>query len=151
MKNKIVTAIIFVVVVAVTAYVVITKDDRFYLSDDYYNNSSFIEINSEQIDALSNKKYLLFTYNNYCSFEIPCDKIFEKFSSDYNIEILSISFEQFKNTQFYKIVKYAPSVMIISNNKVVAYLDAENNNDVDKYQSVDAFKEWLEKYIYLEK
>jgi hypothetical protein len=151
MKNKIVTAIIFVVVVAVTAYVVITKDDRFYLSDDYYNNSSFIEINSEQIDALSNKKYLLFTYNNYCSFEIPCDKIFEKFSSDYNIEILSISFEQFKNTQFYKIVKYAPSVMIISNNKVVAYLDAENNNDVDKYQNVDAFKEWLEKYIYLEK
>lgn len=151
MKNKIVTAIIFVVVVAVTAYVVITKDDRFYLSDDYYNNSSFIEINSEQIDALYNKKYLLFTYNNYCSFEIPCDKIFEKFSSDYNIEILSISFEQFKNTQFYKIVKYAPSVMIISNNKVVAYLDAENNNDVDKYQSVDAFKEWLEKYIYLEK
>lgn len=151
MKNKIVTAIIFVVVVAVTAYVVITKDDRFYLSDDYYNNSSFIEINSEQIDALYNKKYLLFTYNNYCSFEIPCDKIFEKFSSDYNIEILSISFEQFKNTQFYKIVKYAPSVMIISNNKVVAYLDAENNNDVEKYQSVDAFKEWLEKYIYLEK
>ena len=151
MKNKIVTAIIFVVVVAVTAYFVITKDDRFYLSDDYYNNSSFIEINSEQIDALTNKKYLLFTYNNYCSFEIPCDKIFEKFSSDYNIEILSISFEQFKNTQFYKIVKYAPSVMIISNNKVVAYLDAENNNDVDKYQSVDAFKEWLEKYIYLEK
>lgn len=151
MKNKIVTAIIFVVVVAVTAYVVITKDDRFYLSDDYYNNNSFSEINSEQIDALSNKKYLLFTYNNYCSFEIPCDKIFEKFSSDYNIEILSISFEQFKNTQFYKIVKYAPSVMIISNNKVVAYLDAENNNDVDKYQSVDAFKEWLEKYIYLEK
>ena len=151
MKNKIVTAIIFVVVVAVTAYFVITKDDRFYLSDDYYNNSSFIEINSEQIDALTNKKYLLFTYNNYCSFEIPCDKIFEKFSSDYNIEILSISFEQVKNTQFYKIVKYAPSVMIISNNKVVAYLDAENNNDVDKYQSVDAFKEWLEKYIYLEK
>jgi hypothetical protein len=39
----------------------------------------------------------------------------------------------------------------ISNNKVVAYLDAENNNDVDKYQNVDAFKEWLEKYIYLEK
>ena len=151
MKNKIVTAIIFIVVVAVNVYVVITKDDRFYLSDDYYNNSSFSEINSEQIDSLSNKKYLLYTYNNYCSFEIPCDKIFQKFSSDYNIEILSISFEQFRNTQFYKIVKYAPSVMIISNNKIVAYLDAENDNDVDKYQNVDAFKEWLEKYIYLEK
>ncbi len=151
MKNKIITAIIFIFIVAVTVYVVITKDDRFYLSDDYYNNSSFSEITSEQVDGLSNKKYLLFVYNNYCSFSVPCDKIFQKFSSDYNIEILSISFEQFKNTSFYKIVKYAPSVMIISNNKIVAYLDAENDNDVDKYQKVDAFKGWLEKYIYLEK
>ena len=151
MKNKIITAILFIVIVGVTVYVVITKDDRFYLSDEYYNNSSFSEINSEQVDALSNKKYLLYTYNNYCSFATPCDKIFQKFSSDYNIEILSISYEQFKETQFYKIVKYAPSVMIISNNKVVAYLDAENDNDVEKYQNVDAFKGWLEKYIFIEK
>lgn len=151
MKNKIITAIIFIVIVVVTVYVVITKDDRFYLSDEYYNNNSFIEITSDQVDGLINKKYILFTYNNYCSFTIPCDKIFEKFSKDYNIEILSISYEQFKTTSFYKTVKYAPSVMIISNNKIVAYLDAENNNDVDKYQNVDAFKNWLEKYIYLEK
>ena len=151
MKNKIVTVILFIVVVAVTVYIVVTKDDRFYLSDEYYNNGTFNEITSEQIDGLSNKKYILYTYNNYCSFATPCDKIFQTFSNDYKIDILSINYEQFKNTSFNKIVKYAPSVMIISNNKVVAYLDAENDRDVEKYQNVDAFKEWLEKYIYLEK
>ena len=151
MKNRIITAIIFIVIIVSTVYIVITKDDRFYLSDEYYNNNSFSEITSDQVDGLINKKYILYTYNNYCSFTIPCDKIFQKFSEDYNIGILSINYEQFKTTSFYKTVKYAPSVMIISNNKIVAYLDADNNNDVDKYQNVDAFKNWLEKYIYLEK
>ncbi len=151
MKNRIITAIVFIVIIVSTVYIVITKDDRFYLSDEYYNNNSFSEITSDQVDGLINKKYILYTYNNYCSFTIPCDKIFQKFSEDYNIGILSINYEQFKTTSFYKTVKYAPSVMIISNNKIVAYLDADNNNDVDKYQNVDAFKNWLEKYIYLEK
>ena len=80
MRNRIISAIVFIVIIVTTAYIVITKDDRFYLSDEYYNNNSFIEITSDQVDGLINKKYILYTYNNYCSFTIPCDKIFQKFS-----------------------------------------------------------------------
>ena len=33
----------------------------------------------------------------------------------------------------------------------MAYLDAEKDDDLDKYQDLDEFTKWIEKYIYSEK
>ena len=70
---------------------------------------------------------------------------------NYHIHILSIPFADFKKSNLYKTVKYAPSILIIENNKVLAYLDADKDEDIEKYQEVEALKEWLEDYIYLTK
>ena len=60
-------------------------------------------------------------------------------------------FDEFKDTYLYDTVKYAPSVIIVHKGKVVAYLDAENDDDLKKYQDTLEFKDWLSNYIYLEK
>lgn len=67
----------------------------------------------------------------------------------YEIRFLSIPFENFKNTSFYNKVKYAPSIIIVKKGKVIAYLDANSDDDLRKYQDVDKFSEWIKKYIYL--
>lgn len=123
------------------------KQEKFYLNENYYNVSGLKEITKD--DILENDNFILFTYNNYCSLAIPCEDIFKEFSENNNIQILSIPFDEFKNTKYYEKVKYGPSVLIIKDGNLVAYLNAEKNSDMKKYQDVNEFTEWIKNYIYL--
>ena len=122
--------------------------ERMYLSNEYYNKGNFIEIKQDDLKNLNDKTYILFTNNNYCSLNIPCDEIFLEFMKKYQIDFLSMPFNEFKETKYYETVLYAPSVIIISNQKIIAYLDANSNDDLDKYQDVNKFEKWLNKYVY---
>ena len=124
------------------------KYEKFYLDNKYYQSENFIKVNSKEISKLKNNNYILFTYNNYCTLPIPCEFIFEEFMKEHKISFLSISFEEFKKTNIYKKVKYAPSIIIVKNGKIISYLDANSDEDLDKYQDVCAFEKWLENYIY---
>lgn len=123
---------------------------KFYLSDKYYGDGEYIEVESSDIRK-NNDSYVLFTYNNFCTLAVPCEDVFEKFMKENDISFLSMPFDEFKDTYLYDTVKYAPSVIIVHKGKVVAYLDAENDDDLKKYQDTLEFKDWLSTYIYLEK
>lgn len=141
--------IIFSILIALCGCQKKENIEKFYLSDNYYGSSGLKEVKST--DLKENDSYLLFTYNYYCSLAIPCDEIFKSFSENKNIEVLSISIDEFKKTSYYKVVKYAPSVLIIKDGKIVTFLDAEENSDIEKYQDVDKFTKWVSSYIYLTK
>ena len=59
-------------------------------------------------------------------------------------------YSDLKETELHNTVKFAPSIIIIKNKKVVAYLKADSDDDYDKYQDSESFTNWLESYIYLE-
>ncbi len=125
-----------------------SKQEKFHLDKNYYGSNEYIPVTKENVEA-NRGNYLLFVYNNACSFGVPCEQIFEEFMKQENIAILSIPYTDFKETYLSKEVKYAPSVIIVNNKKVITYLDASKDEDVDRYQNVDKFKKWLEEYIYL--
>ena len=125
------------------------EHERIYLSDIYYNKGEYKEVVSK--DLKTDETYLLFIYNSYCNLEIPCDTIFKEFMEKYKIDILSMTYEEFQNTSLYETVKYAPSVILVSNNKVITYLDANKDEDLNKYQDSKEFGRWLKKYIFTEK
>ena len=128
------------------------KDNNvFSLDSKYYNKTEFIKVSSTELDKLSKESFLLFTYNNYCTLKIPCENIFSDFMKEYKVGIVSIKFEDFKNTKYYNDVKYAPSILIIKEGKVIAFLDADSDDDINKYQDVSEFKNWVSKYISLSK
>ena len=124
------------------------SNSKFYLNDKYYNKGEYVKVKSNEISQKDN--FVLFTYNNYCSLAVPCEDIFEEFMKKYKIDFLSIPFDEFQDTYLYKTVKYGPSIIIVNKGKVVAYLDANKDEDIEKYQDVDKFKEWISNYIYLE-
>lgn len=150
MKKKFIVLAIFVVLL-ITSFIIFHNDNKFYLDDKYYNEGNFIEVSSNDLNNIESKNFILFTYNNYCNFEIPCDQIFQKFMKDKKIDFLSIPFEEFKKTKYYSEVNYAPSIIIIKDGKIIKYLDAEKNEDMDRYQDVNKFEQWLDNYIYFEK
>ena len=153
MKRKIFFPVIVILVVLVLFAVCLSfkHNKKIYLSDKYYNNGSFIDIDSDQLSKLNNDKYVLFTYNNYCSLAIPCDEVFKKFMEKYNIDFLTMPFEEFRKTDLYKEVKYGPSVIVVNKNKIVSYLDANKDDDINKYQDTYEFEKWLDKFIYFNK
>lgn len=122
--------------------------ERIYLSNSYYNEGKYIKVTSEELKDKENESYLLFTYNSYCNFSTPVEEIFEKFMKKYKIDILSIPIDEYKNTNFYEEVKYAPTVLIVKENEIIAYLDAESDEDLNKYQDSKEFENWLNNYIY---
>lgn len=127
------------------------KQDKFLLEDTYYGNGSLVEVTTNDIENKLNSKesFLLFTYNNYCTLDIPCEDIFEEFTKKYQLSILSIPYDDFKKTSLHQKVKYAPSVLIIKEGKIVSYLDANAESDLKKYQDIEAFDSWIKEYINL--
>ena len=124
------------------------KSEKIYLSDKYYNEGNYISVKS--LDGLEKDSYVLYTYNYYCSFKIPCEKVFKEYMEKYKIDFISMPFEYFKQTSFYKKVKFGPSVVIIKEGKIIAYLDADKDEDLEKYQDSKKFEEWINNYIYTE-
>jgi len=122
---------------------------KFYLDEQYYNQGNFIEITSDNLETLGSQNYVLFTYNNYCAFSVPCDEIFQSFMSQNKIDFLSMSYEEFKKTKLHETVDFAPSVIIVKNWKIVDYLDSEKDKYLNMYQNVEKFGKWIQKYVNL--
>ena len=154
MNKKVIFVIIPLLLIGIITFVLMNnKSDKFSLEDKYYGTGEFIDVsNSELENIIKNKEnFLLYTYNNYCSLPIPCDSIFGSVMKEYGFNILQIKFSDFKETNLYKKVKLAPSVLIFKDGKLIEFLDAESDNDLKKYQDKEEFKNWLNNYIELKK
>ena len=153
MKNKILLfSFIGLFVVGVIIGIVLAfshSSNTFSLEKEYYGKDGLVDISSSGVEKLiqDKKSFILFTYNSFCSFSVPCDSIFLESAQEKNVIILQIPFEDFKNTTFHETVKYGPSVLIIKEGKIVSYLDAGKDEDIEKYQDTSVFIEWLSKYI----
>lgn len=145
--KKIIAAAILIIL----SVLYVTNNHKVYLTEKYYKKGNYIEVNSEKIESLKKETYILYTYNSYCNLKIPCETIFKKTMEKYKIDFLSTPFAEFKKTSFYKKVNYAPSVLIVSKGKIISYLDANKDSDLEKYQDEKAFEKWLQKYIKLSK
>ena len=150
MNNNIKYILIFLVLFVICGFIYwLSIDKKFSLENKYYNNKGLVSVSSDNVDELVNSKksFILFTYNNYCNFSIPCDEVFESVSKSSNVEILKINFMDFKNTLLYENVKYAPTVIIVNKGRIIDYLDANADEDIDLYQNEDKFKKWLSSYV----
>ena len=151
MKKKISIVLFLIIFLLVGCTSSKQEGSKFYLSNRYYNKGEYIDITKKQLKRLKHKNYILFTYNNYCTMATPCENVFKEFMNKYKIDIVSIPYEEFKDTEFSKTVKYAPSVIIVKNGEIISYLDAESDEDLPKYQNEEEFENWIKKYVYVKK
>ena len=155
MKKKvtIISVVILIIVLIIVGIVLYTKNntktEKFYLEDKYYGQNSFIEVSKKDFGKYKNESYVLYVYNNYCNLPIPCHDIFENYMKQENIAFLSMTYADFKKIKLHDTVEYAPSVIIVKDGKIISYLDAEKDSDLNKYQDVKEFGKWIEKYIKL--
>lgn len=125
------------------------KENKFYLDDEYYGKGKLVSIKAEDINSLEDKTYIVFIYNNYCNLPIPCEDIFKEVAKDNDLIFYTLSYKEMQNTFFKEKIQYAPSVVIVHKGEIIDYLDANSDDDYDKYQDKNAFLNWLKNYIYL--
>ena len=148
MKKKLIT-LLLLIIVSIPIIIFLTKPTKLTLSPEYHNKGNLKEITKDELltKLNSNETFILFTYNNFCTFKISCDEIFNESAKNLNITILKIPFTDFKEITLYTNVKYAPSVMIINKGEIISYLDPEKDKDLPKYQDSNEFTKWLQEYL----
>lgn len=130
-----------------------SKRVRFYLEDEYYNDKGLTDVSVKELEEMLEYKesFILFVYNDFCSFSVPCDSIFEDRSKKMNMQIFQIPYRDFKKSSSKRKVKYSPTVIIFNKGKVVKYLDPEKDEDREKYQNKISFENWVTENVYQKK
>ncbi|MDD2203413.1 MAG: hypothetical protein PHT75_02535 [Bacilli bacterium] len=152
MKKILLTlSILLLAVIAFLLIMHLQKEQSFYLDDEYYGNSSLIELDSEKLEALERDKktFIVFVYQPLCAASYDLDNYITEFTNTYKMSFYKMLFSSIKDTSIAEHVKYCPSVVIYHKGKVIAYLDANSDKNATHYESVENLKKWLTKYILL--
>lgn len=114
----------------------------FYLEEKYYGNSVFDEIDSNDLNDLINDKesFAIFIHQPFCSTSYEFNKILTMFAEENKISFYKISFDEMKKTVMYENIKYYPSFAIYNNGKLIDFLEADSNEDLNRYKDMEEFK-----------
>ena len=158
MKKRVLKIIIPIVIILVLIVVIIernfiqkTSDFMFYLEEKYYRNSVFNEIDSNDLNDLINDKesFAIFIHQPFCSTSYEFNKILTMFAEENKISFYKMSFDEMKKTVMYENIKYYPSFAIYNNGKLIDFLEADSNEDLNRYKDMEEFKNWFNSYIQM--
>lgn len=129
------------------------KHEKFYLEDNLYENNTITDITVKELKKLEKdkKNFALFVYLPGCTSCAEFKEVLTEFHNDNKVEFYSISITECDDTSVSDNIKFAPSMLLYEDGKVVAYLDATSDEDKPKLTEVSSFKSWLEEYIYITK
>ncbi len=156
MKKRLLRIIILIVIILFLIVVIIerkfvqkTSDFMFYLEEKYYGNSVFNEINSYELNDLINDKesFVIFIHQPFCSVSYEFNKLLTKFAEENKVSFYKVNFDEIKKTIMYDNIKYYPSFAIYNNGKLIDFLKADSDNDLNRYKNSEDFKNWFNSYI----
>ena len=129
-----------------------SKVKPFELEDKYYGEGKFIQVNeASELKTLEDDKesYIVYIYLGGClicqAFKPRVQEVIE----DKGLIVYEAPIEFLKeaNSVIAKKVKYAPSLVLMHDGKVAAYLDTSKDKDSKYYESVEELASYIDKYI----
>ena len=129
----------------------------FRLEDKYYTSSEkgLVELESyDDIEMLMDEKesFAIYVYTPGCTSCAAFKPVLDKYINDNNLKFYTISYPILKesNNPIKDLVKFAPSVIIYNEGKLVAYLDTTDDDHTDYFKNVDNFGKWFETYVIVD-
>jgi len=129
-----------------------TQDESiFYLSDKYYNNTTFTLIDGEELTSLeeSDSNFIVFVFMPMCNASALFYDVVTEFIDDHEIGMYRIPFSDIEGTRMADAITYFPTAVIYREGEVRTFLQTDGNEHIPYYQSVAGFGSWLVQYIYL--
>lgn len=156
MKKKvfICVSLTLLFLVSMTSFILLSKTNKtrpFYLENKYYNSNGMNEITYDELSDLTDdkKSFVVFVYQPMCITSSNFENVLNDFLKENQISIYKIAFSNIKDTSLGTKIKYYPSFIIYKNGKIVDFLEADKDEDVDIYTKKDSFTSWFTKYVKL--
>lgn len=104
-----------------------------------------VEITAEQFASLVDEQqsFTVIVHMTVCPAEFPLSAVAKKYAHNSGATLYSLDEEEFKQTELAETVKYLPSAAVYRDGKLLKYLDAEKDEDMPYYKTVEAFGEWV--------
>ena len=145
-------AIILVVVITVLVAVIVggQPTQQFRLSAEYYGTSEMLTglTKDEYEQLLSQKKsFVVMVDKPGCITTPPMRERMANFPANMQFKYYQFMWSEARESSLHEYVTFVPSVAIIREGKVVAWLRADSDEDVDYFNSAEALQGWIAKYI----
>ncbi len=151
--KKTIIFILCILLIIVSMFILFKKEIKFYLENKYYGKNDIQEIDVKELDNLITKKesFSLLIYQPLCITSTSFEEIVDNFQKENSIMFYKIPFSSIKEIDYLTSIKHYPSFIIFKKGNVAAYLDAESDEHIESYKSVEGFKKWFTKYVKLRK
>lgn len=145
----IVVPILLTVTAMLSVLLLYKKEQPFYLENQYYETNTMEEIDLEEYKHLVDRKesFALFVYQPMCVTSSDFEQVLNHFQKEYQISFKKIAFSKIKEET--KFLKYYPSFILYKEGKMIDFLEADKEEDLNVYQSKEEFESWLTKYVKL--
>lgn len=117
------------------------------LSSEYINNSEIKEITKDEYQKLIEKKKTFILRSHLPDCQAKIMQYSKDYSAEHNIIINDINWAEFRETAKANGIKYAPTVIVISEGKIISFLRSDSDDDIAKYNDYNSFKNWLDSLI----
>ncbi|MCQ2571273.1 MAG: hypothetical protein MJ154_03445 [Candidatus Saccharibacteria bacterium] len=145
------SASVAVAAIAGTAvlFAINSTPSTFRLDDEYYAQSESMDIKKDEYENLisQNKTFVVMIDKPGCVTTKAMRENMVNFPEDTQFKYYRMMWEEVKESSLHEYVKYTPSVAIIYQGKVKAYLQADSDEDAVYFNDGEALKNWIRKYI----
>ena len=154
-KQKLIGAVagVIAVIVLLMAAVLIFRDSRVVLSEEYRGEGGIGMITIDDLKTMTEdkKSFLLFVSQPECKTAEKLREILQELITEYPIQIFEVSFSELKESGLASEVRFYPSLIVYRQGKIADFLDANDSEDSEAYNSLDGLKEWLMNVVILDK
>lgn len=122
---------------------------KFELSSKYRGSSGFETIDVDELKARMDEgeSFAVFVYQPACRASDELEEVVRNFSEEAQIKFLKVAFAGLRDSGLVEGLKYYPSVVLYHDGKVVSFLRADADEDLEAYQSGEGFAEWWDRYV----
>ena len=125
------------------------EPSTFRLDDEYYGESEMIELYKDEYEKLiaEQKTFVVMIDKVGCKTTETMRDNMASFPDDLKFKYYRMMWSEVRESSLHEYVKFTPSVAIIYKGKVKAWLQADRDEDSEYFNSAEALKQWLQKYI----
>lgn len=107
------------------------------------------EISASEYDEMisAGKSFVVLIDQSGCTTADRLREYAAKWGEQYGVEVLKMMFSEMKETTLSEVVKYYPSVVVVSQGQVLGHLRADSDEDAEMYNNYEAFEGWMRGYL----
>lgn len=138
--------------VVVTAIIMNGGSQQFKLDNEYYAASESIDIDKEAYEKLVSEKksFVVLIDKPGCTTTAKMRENMANFPYDTQFKYYRMMWNEVKKSSLHDKVKFTPSVAIVKSGEVYKWLQADKDEDTEYFNSGDALRDWIRKYILFE-